>query len=154
VDVDVGLTLDAAAAFRPDARRLSAPDGGRMSLQTPTWSADVRYAILRVADLGPGLARETLPRLTERFYRVEGQKSGERSGTGLGLAIVKHIVNRHRGGFLVESAPGHGAVFCVYFPMSAPAAGSTPIAKSGSGSKNDRNMTLTEPSGREEIKLS
>jgi two-component system phosphate regulon sensor histidine kinase PhoR len=148
VEVDVGLTLDAAAAFRPDARRLSAPDGGRMSLQTPTWSADVRYAILRVADLGPGLARETLPRLTERFYRVEGQKSGERSGTGLGLAIVKHIVNRHRGGFLVESAPGQGAVFCVYFPMSQSAVG-TP-----SGPKNDRNTPLTESSAREEIKLS
>jgi len=148
VEVAVGLTLEAAASFRPDARRLSAPDGGRMSLQTPTWSADVRYAILRVADLGPGLARETLPRLTERFYRVEGQKSGERSGTGLGLAIVKHIVNRHRGGFLVESAPGQGAVFCVYFPMASPAAGSPPVLK------NDRNMPLTEPSGREEIKLS
>jgi two-component system phosphate regulon sensor histidine kinase PhoR len=148
VEVEVGLTLDAAASFRPDARRLSAPDGGRMSLQTPTWSADVRYAILRVADLGPGLARETLPRLTERFYRVEGQKSGERSGTGLGLAIVKHIVNRHRGGFLVESAPGQGAVFCVYFPMSSVAIGSPP------GPKSDRNAPLTEPSGREEIKLS
>ncbi len=148
VDVDIDLTLDAAAAFRPDARRLSAPDGGRMSLQTPTWSADVRYAILRVADVGPGLARETLPRLTERFYRVEGQKSGERSGTGLGLAIVKHIVNRHRGGFLVESAPGQGAVFCVYFPMTQSPGGSQP------GPKNDRNTPLTEPSVREEIKLS
>jgi len=154
VDVEIGLTLDAAAAFRPDARRLSAPDGGRMSLQTPTWSADVRYALLRVADLGPGLARETLPRLTERFYRVEGQKSGERSGTGLGLAIVKHIVNRHRGGFLVESAPGHGAVFCVYFPMAPPPAGSPPVLQNDSGLKNDRNTLLTEPTAREEIKLS
>jgi two-component system phosphate regulon sensor histidine kinase PhoR len=154
VDVDVGLTLDAAAAFRPDARRLSAPEGGRMSLQTPTWSADVRYAILRVADLGPGLARETLPRLTERFYRVEGQKSGERSGTGLGLAIVKHIVNRHRGGFLVESAPGQGAVFCVYFPMSASSPTSQSAAGSLPGPKNDRNTPLTESSPREEIKLS
>jgi len=148
VDGEVALTLEAAAAFRPDARRLSAPDGGRMSLQTPTWSADVRYAILRVADMGPGLARETLPRLTERFYRVEGQKSGERSGTGLGLAIVKHIVNRHRGGFLVESAPGQGAVFCVYFPMSQAALGSPPVLKS------DRNAPLNETSLREEIKLS
>ena len=56
--------------------------------------------------------------LTERFYRVEGQKSGERMGTGLGLAIVKHIVNRHRGGFFVESAPNHGAAFSVYLPMT------------------------------------
>jgi two-component system phosphate regulon sensor histidine kinase PhoR len=148
VEGEVGLTLDAAASFRPEARRLSAPDGGRMSLQTPTWSADVRYAILRVCDLGPGLARETLPRLAERFYRVEGQKSGERSGTGLGLAIVKHIVNRHRGGFLVESAPGQGAAFYVYFPMAPPTTGAPNPARL------ERNMTTTEPAAREEIKLS
>ncbi len=160
VEGEVGLTLDAAAAFRPDSRRLSAPDGGRMSLQTPTWGADVRYAILRVADLGPGLARETLPRLTERFYRVEGQKSGERSGTGLGLAIVKHIVNRHRGGFLVESAPGHGAVFCVYFPTPQPAAGAQPALRAETGLKgetpfkNDKNISSPEHLGHEEIKLS
>jgi two-component system phosphate regulon sensor histidine kinase PhoR len=71
-----------------------------------------------VRDHGPGLAREHLPRLTERFYRVEGQKSGERQGTGLGLAIVKHIVNRHRGGLTVESAPGQGATFTAYFPTA------------------------------------
>jgi two-component system phosphate regulon sensor histidine kinase PhoR len=64
------------------------------------------------------MAREHLPRLTERFYRVEGQKSGERSGTGLGLAIVKHIMNRHRGGLCVESVQGEGATFGVYFPMA------------------------------------
>jgi two-component system phosphate regulon sensor histidine kinase PhoR len=148
VEGDVDLTLDAAAAFRPDARRLSAPEGGRMSLQTPTWSPDVRYAILRVSDLGPGLAREVLPRLSERFYRVEGQKSGDRSGTGLGLAIVKHIVNRHRGGFLVESAPGQGAVFCVYFPMAQQ------TLAAPNGARYERNMASTEASTREEIKLS
>ena len=76
------------------------------------------YAAVTVRDHGPGLAREHLPRLTERFYRVEGQKSGERQGTGLGLAIVKHIVNRHRGGLTVESAPGHGAAFTAYFPLA------------------------------------
>ena len=67
-------------------------------------------------DQGPGIARGNLPRLTERFYRVEGQKSGEHAGTGLGLAIVKHIVNRHRGGLTVESAEGQGAAFAAYFP--------------------------------------
>ena len=64
--------------------------------------------MLRVADHGPGIAREHLPRLSERFYRVEGQKSGERLGTGLGLAIVKHIINRHRGGLAIESLEGAG----------------------------------------------
>jgi two-component system phosphate regulon sensor histidine kinase PhoR len=63
------------------------------------------------------MAREHLPRLTERFYRVEGQKSGDRPGTGLGLAIVKHIINRHRGGLVVESIPGEGSVLVAYFPQ-------------------------------------
>ncbi|HYC96353.1 sensor histidine kinase [Brevundimonas sp.] len=92
----------------------------RLPLVTPDREPGLRYAAVVVRDHGPGMAREHLPRLTERFYRVEGQKSGERSGTGLGLAIVKHIVNRHRGGLTVESAPGQGAVFTAYFPVAAP----------------------------------
>jgi len=103
----------------------------RLSLLTPDRASDL-YASLRVTDAGVGLAREHLPRLTERFYRVEGQKSGERSGTGLGLAIVKHIVNRHRGGLAVESVLGEGATFTAYFPLArveAPPAGpATPLA--------------------------
>ena len=73
---------------------------------------------LRVTDLGPGIARQNLPRLSERFYRVDGQKSGARSGTGLGLAIVKHIMNRHRGGLVVASAEGDGSTFTAYFPLA------------------------------------
>ena len=84
---------------------------------------------LRIADDGPGIAREHLPRLTERFYRVEGQKSGERPGTGLGLAIVKHIVNRHRGGLTVESAPGEGTAFGVYLPTVPEACALTELAR-------------------------
>jgi two-component system phosphate regulon sensor histidine kinase PhoR len=90
-----------------------------LSLLTPDHAIERRYASLRVEDEGPGIARANLPRLTERFYRVEGQKSGEHAGTGLGLAIVKHIVNRHRGGLTVESAEGRGAAFTVYMPMAA-----------------------------------
>nr|WP_312163876.1 ATP-binding protein [Phenylobacterium sp.] len=93
------------------------PRAVRFSLLTPDRASDL-YAALRVSDAGVGLAREHLPRLTERFYRVEGQKSGERSGTGLGLAIVKHIVNRHRGGLAVESVQGEGATFTAYFPLA------------------------------------
>ena len=118
VTVTPGLSLEAATATRPGDARPAAMNGGRMSLLTPTRQDAGRYALIRVEDFGPGMLREHLPRLTERFYRVEGQKSGERMGTGLGLAIVKHIVNRHRGGFFVESAPGHGAAFGVYLPMS------------------------------------
>ena len=95
-------------------------DGGDDHIVTPDREPGLRYAAVTVRDHGPGMAREHLPRLTERFYRVEGQKSGERSGTGLGLAIVKHIVNRHRGGLTVESAPGKGAKFTAYFPLAAP----------------------------------
>ena len=105
-----GLTAEAAAApLRPRSARLS--------LLTPDHGQDL-YAALRVSDEGLGLKREHLPRLTERFYRVEGQKSGERSGTGLGLAIVKHIMNRHRGGLAVESVEGEGATFSAYFPLA------------------------------------
>ena len=115
--------------IRPDVtlEEASAPWSGgsrgegatRLPLLTPDREPGQRYAAVSVRDHGPGLAREHLPRLTERFYRVEGQKSGERQGTGLGLAIVKHIINRHRGGLTVESAPGQGALFVAYFPVAA-----------------------------------
>ncbi|MDB5481554.1 MAG: histidine kinase [Caulobacteraceae bacterium] len=90
------------------------------SILTPDHAAGRRYVAVRVRDFGPGIARNHLPRLTERFYRVEGQKARERPGTGLGLAIVKHIVNRHRGGLIVESAEGAGALFSAYVPMADP----------------------------------
>jgi two-component system, OmpR family, phosphate regulon sensor histidine kinase PhoR len=92
-------------------------DSARLSLLNPD-RARGRYAVVRVEDTGPGIAREHLPRLTERFYRVEGQKSGERLGTGLGLAIVKHITKRHRGGLAVESMVGRGTAFLAYFPTT------------------------------------
>ncbi len=73
--------------------------------------------VLRVADDGPGIAREHIPRLTERFYRVDAGRSRVIGGTGLGLAIVKHIVNRHRGQLAIDSEPGHGAAFSVWLPV-------------------------------------
>jgi two-component system phosphate regulon sensor histidine kinase PhoR len=109
VEVVPNVSADQAIAARN-------PNAAHLSLLTPDHAADQRYVALRVADAGSGMAREHLPRLTERFYRVEGQRSSERPGTGLGLAIVKHIVNRHRGGLTVESAPGEGAAFTVYLP--------------------------------------
>jgi two-component system phosphate regulon sensor histidine kinase PhoR len=72
--------------------------------------------LFEVQDSGPGIAREHLPRLTERFYRVDGSRSRETGGTGLGLAIVKHVIQRHGGEIDIESEPGHGSVFRLVFP--------------------------------------
>ena len=73
-------------------------------------------ASVSVRDDGPGIAPEHLPRLTERFYRVDTNASREAGGTGLGLAIVKHIVLRHRGRLTIESNPGEGAIFKAVLP--------------------------------------
>ena len=94
------------------------PTRPRHTLVAPDRSEGARYAALRVSDDGVGMVREELPRLAERFYRVGGQKSGPRAGTGLGLAIVRHIVNRHRGGLVVESAPDAGSAFTVTLPAA------------------------------------
>jgi two-component system phosphate regulon sensor histidine kinase PhoR len=110
IEMQSGLTDTAAAGVSTD----TVP---RLSLVAPDPSPET-YAVLRFTDLGPGIARQNLPRLSERFYRVDGQKSGARSGTGLGLAIVKHIMNRHRGGLVVASAEGEGSTFSAYFPMT------------------------------------
>lgn len=81
-----------------------------------TGSRDGAYALLSVADDGPGIAAEHIPRLTERFYRVNVQQSRSRGGTGLGLAIVKHILNRHRGRLIIASEVGKGSTFTVRLP--------------------------------------
>ncbi|WP_353427089.1 phosphate regulon sensor histidine kinase PhoR [Polynucleobacter sp. MWH-UH19D] len=69
-----------------------------------------------VKDSGPGIASEHLPRLTERFYRVDRSRSRDTGGTGLGLAIVKHIANRHQAQLIIESTPGNGSAFMLRFP--------------------------------------
>ena len=76
-----------------------------------------------VSDQGEGIPEEHIPRLTERFYRVDTGRSRELGGTGLGLAIVKHVLNRHRGAMHVESEIGRGSTFTIYLP-AAPAANS------------------------------
>jgi two-component system phosphate regulon sensor histidine kinase PhoR len=80
---------------------------------------DEPEARVGVRDFGPGIAPEHLPRLTERFYRVDVRESRAQGGTGLGLALVKHILNRHRGRLSIESVPGAGATFTVYLPTAA-----------------------------------
>jgi two-component system, OmpR family, phosphate regulon sensor histidine kinase PhoR len=89
------------------------PAGGAITLY---WHDGADGATLTVADTGPGIAPEHLPRLTERFYRVDRSRSRETGGTGLGLAIVKHAVARHQAQLEIESRPGSGSRFTVRFP--------------------------------------
>lgn len=74
-------------------------------------------ARLMVEDSGEGIESQHLPRLSERFYRIDGHRSREKGGTGLGLAIVKHIAQRHRGRLVIESTPGKGARFSILLPL-------------------------------------
>ncbi|MBU4531271.1 MAG: phosphate regulon sensor histidine kinase PhoR [Hoeflea sp.] len=73
-----------------------------------------------VQDFGPGIAKEHVPRLTERFYRVDVESSRTKKGTGLGLAIVKHILARHRARLVIRSVPGEGSAFTVKFSPAKP----------------------------------
>ncbi|KZY35460.1 two-component sensor histidine kinase [Roseovarius sp. HI0049] len=76
-------------------------------------------AVISVRDEGPGIDPVHIPRLTERFYRIDSHRSRAMGGTGLGLAIVKHIVGRHRGRLRIESQPGEGSVFRVVLPRDS-----------------------------------
>ena len=82
-------------------------EGGRVEVAVAPGRAGYDYAVT-VTDHGAGIAQEHVPRLTERFYRVDAESSRKKKGTGLGLAIVKHIVNRHRGQLTIRSRPGEG----------------------------------------------
>jgi two-component system phosphate regulon sensor histidine kinase PhoR len=101
------------------SRAASSHDGashGEASHGEASHGKQALHAVLSVQDYGPGIAPEHLPRLTERFYRVDVAQSRDKGGTGLGLAIVKHIVNRHRGQLDIASEPGQGARFTVTLP--------------------------------------
>ncbi|HWZ41448.1 MAG TPA: ATP-binding protein [Bradyrhizobium sp.] len=93
--------------------------GGKVivSLSLATSGEGAPEIRVMVRDFGPGIAPEHLPRLTERFYRVDVGDSRSQGGTGLGLSLVKHILNRHRGRLLIESVPRHGATFTACFPQ-------------------------------------
>ncbi len=101
-----------------NAIKYSAPEKGEPDRKV--WlevTARDGYGVLAVRDEGPGIAPENIPRLTERFYRVDVGQSRAKGGTGLGLALVKHILARHRGRLRVRSKPGHGATFSASVPL-------------------------------------
>jgi two-component system phosphate regulon sensor histidine kinase PhoR len=90
-------------------------------------SRNARYVAVSVKDRGEGIAPQHLPRLTERFYRVDTARSRQLGGTGLGLAIVKHVVNRHRGVLLIYSVLGEGSTFTIVLPSLAESAAAKPV---------------------------
>jgi two-component system phosphate regulon sensor histidine kinase PhoR len=98
--------------------------GGVIKLAATPAGADPRFepggVIISVADDGAGIARQHIPRLTERFYRVDKGRSRAVGGTGLGLAIVKHVINRHRGRLVIDSALGQGTTITIWLPTRAP----------------------------------
>jgi two-component system phosphate regulon sensor histidine kinase PhoR len=91
------------------------PEGGTIDL---SWTEHNGEAVFAVRDSGMGIAPEHIPRLTERFYRVDHSRSRETGGTGLGLAIVKHVLTRHGARLDVQSIPGRGSTFSAIFPGS------------------------------------
>ena len=92
------------------------PEGGRIDV---SWNLlEDGSAELAVSDTGLGIAREHIPRLTERFYRVDGSRSRDTGGTGLGLSIVKHVVQRHGAELDIQSEPGKGSRFRLVFPAA------------------------------------
>jgi two-component system, OmpR family, phosphate regulon sensor histidine kinase PhoR len=105
------------------------PDGGTIEIHWRVRDSD-GCAEFEVRDSGIGIDRGHLPRLTERFYRVDGSRSRDTGGTGLGLAIVKHVAQRHGGEIDVQSEPGRGSVFKLSLPAARvrSTAGSTPEA--------------------------
>ena len=125
----IGAEAEIASAFGnlvSNAVRYT-PAGGKVSL---AWRDAPEGASFSVADTGPGIAPEHIPRLTERFYRVDRSRSRETGGTGLGLAIVKHALARHQGHLEIESTPGVGSRFIAHFPASrtVPLETATPAA--------------------------
>lgn len=92
------------------------PRGTEVEVYTCSQKAEPGYLCICVADQGDGIDPADIPRLTERFYRIDKGRSRAKGGTGLGLAIVKHILIRHRGKLKIESKPGNGSTFSVFLP--------------------------------------
>jgi two-component system phosphate regulon sensor histidine kinase PhoR len=116
VDI-LGSEAELASAFgnlATNAVRYT-PQGGEVRV---LWRDGADGAWFTVEDTGIGIAPEHIPRLTERFYRIDRSRSRETGGTGLGLAIVKHAIARHQASLDIDSRPGAGSRFTIHFPAS------------------------------------
>jgi two-component system phosphate regulon sensor histidine kinase PhoR len=124
----ISLRLDSSATLRGNLQEIRSalgnlvsnavrytPEGGEITL---AWRERDGEGVFSVTDSGEGIAAEHIPRLTERFYRIDRSRSRETGGTGLGLAIVKHVLTRHGARLDVQSAPGKGSTFSAIFPAS------------------------------------
>lgn len=90
------------------------PENGKIRVE---WFENDNKAIFSVSDTGIGIEKEHIPRITERFYRVDKARSRNSGGTGLGLAIAKHVLMRHHGQLMIDSTPGQGSTFRCIFPF-------------------------------------
>jgi two-component system phosphate regulon sensor histidine kinase PhoR len=125
-DYDVNLDVDSELCLLGEEHQLQSAFSNLIFnavIHTPpktrievSWKREAHEGCLRVADTGPGIEQKHIPRLTERFYRVDKARSRQSGGTGLGLAIVKHIIARHDGELRISSQPGVGSQFICAFP--------------------------------------
>jgi two-component system phosphate regulon sensor histidine kinase PhoR len=142
---EIALTINHAATVRGSRDELASafgnlisnavrytPDGGRIALD---WRVSGNGGEFSVTDTGIGIAAEDIPRLTERFYRVDHSRSRATGGTGLGLAIVKHVLMRHQAELRIESEPERGSRFTARLPprrvVAEPAESSAPAVADG-----------------------
>ncbi|MEA3470140.1 MAG: ATP-binding protein, partial [Thermodesulfobacteriota bacterium] len=100
--------LDNAVKFTPEAGKIS----------VSAFKEAEEYLAVRITDTGTGIPKEEIPRLGERFYRVDKTRSRKLGGTGLGLSIVKHLMKAHEGNLEIESQPGRGTTVTLRFPLS------------------------------------
>lgn len=137
-DTDVTVTVALADGTAVGFAGLPVP-GGPLAKERRLLRGGTAMVSVSVRDRGDGIARTHLPRLTERFYRVDAARSRAMGGTGLGLAIVKHILNRHRGRLTIESEVGVGSAFTVYLPAVGEAMSPSSSRGEGEARRDLRN---------------
>jgi two-component system phosphate regulon sensor histidine kinase PhoR len=119
------------------------PEGTQIEL---TWTQTREGPVFMIEDDGPGIEAEHIPRLTERFYRVDKARSRASGGTGLGLAIVKHVLSRHDARLAVASEPGQGAIFTCHFPPGSAILASECSSTAATPGSSDKQPSVAQAS--------